>query len=124
MKPYIKNKRRDARKIKELVQQIHADVFDPRQPDIGGYNKRFATQWQQQFLQAFGSDGSTLCRMKLPEFSRVAAEFWGPMDKQLEPKRTQAMKLQDFSNWLAEFEQSDQSSPEVHSRSQKTEVSN
>jgi DNA-dependent protein kinase catalytic subunit len=112
LKPLIKNKRRDARRIRELVQQIHKDVFDPKQPDIGTYNKRFAAEWEKEYIRAFGADGSILCRMKLPEFGKIIADFWAQMDKKLEPKKTQAMKLHDFSTWLAEFEQSDQSSPE------------
>lgn len=80
---------------------------------LGSYNKRFAAAWEPLVKGSFGADGSTLGRMKFNDFMKLVADLWGKMEKNLEPKKTQAMKLLDFSTWLAEFEHSDQTSPEV-----------
>lgn len=110
--PLLRDTRRDPKRLKALFAAIHKDVFDPKQPGLGAYNKKFAANWEPLFKSAFGADGSTLVRIKYTDFAKLRAELWGKMEKKLEPKRTQAMKLQDFSTWLAEFEQGDLSSPE------------
>jgi len=50
---------------------------------------------------------------KYNDVVKLRGELWVKMERQLQPKHTQAMKLQDFSIWLAEFEQGDQTSLEV-----------
>jgi hypothetical protein len=61
--PLIRDNRRDAKKLKALFHAIHKDVFDPKQPGLGAYNKKFASAWEALFKSAFGNDGSTLVRM-------------------------------------------------------------
>jgi len=51
--------------------------------------------------------------MKLNDFNKLCAEWNQKMMESLEPKKTSSVKLLDFSGWLSEFEQSDQSSPQV-----------
>jgi hypothetical protein len=61
--PLLRDNRRDAKQLKALFAAIHKDVFDPKQPGLGAYNKKFAAAWESLFKSAFGADGSTLVRM-------------------------------------------------------------
>lgn len=61
--PLLRDTRRDPKRLKALFAAIHKDVFDPKQPGLGAYNKRFAANWEPLFKSAFGADGSTLVRM-------------------------------------------------------------
>eukprot|EP01087_Luapelamoeba_hula_P000112 TRINITY_DN10064_c0_g1_i1.p1 TRINITY_DN10064_c0_g1~~TRINITY_DN10064_c0_g1_i1.p1 ORF type:complete len:1634 (-),score=246.38 TRINITY_DN10064_c0_g1_i1:51-4931(-) len=104
-------RQRDTRKIKALLATIREDVFNPAAPQIGVYNKRFASVWVKKFDDAFGADGSKLCRMKPADFERLCRDWNQQMGASLEPKKTASVKLVDFSSYLADFEHSDLSSP-------------
>lgn len=67
--PLLRDTRRDPKRLKALFAAIHKDVFDPKQPGLGAYNKKFAANWEPLFKSAFGADGSTLVRMYVDTIS-------------------------------------------------------
>jgi len=61
--PLLRDNQRNPKVIKARFKAICKDLFDPKQPGVGTYNKKFASSWGGLFKSAFGEDGSKLVTM-------------------------------------------------------------
>jgi hypothetical protein len=97
----------------ETWAKIVEDCFDPKQPDIGSYNSKFAVTWAKVVDANFGSDGSKLLKMDQMEFSKIASDLNAKMRKDMGKNQTAKQNLTEFSMWLARFERSDHAESDV-----------
>ncbi|EFA79656.1 DNA-dependent protein kinase subunit [Heterostelium album PN500] len=93
--------------IQKLGVEIYNDCFNPHTVR-GDYNLKFAKEWDHHYSQHFSKDGSKLAKMDVKKLVELVADMSGKMAKTMKPSSTATMKLKDFSNWLVEFDRSNQ----------------
>jgi DNA-dependent protein kinase catalytic subunit len=106
---------RDAPAIAALVRQLAAELLDPRAASgsagtgrmrYGAVGRQFADRCAKDILAAFGgADGSKLVGMAVKDFHKLSAALRAKLSVPTAP--TGAVKLDDYSPWLAAFQASD-----------------
>lgn len=81
-------------------------MFDTKDTRNGSYNAKFAKEWAKPVSAVLGAEGAKLARMTSEQFTAAMADINRKIAAGM--RASAHMKLNEFSEWLVDYEQSDQ----------------